>query len=138
LEVMRACLAQHPAIVCATAQRQFRTRSQIQIGMYVMFCEQWLAFFPRAQLLILRQEDLEEDPQTVFDKVARFLDISPLPPMAFHRANNRPNALAKKGYRDGMLPATRALLDEFYAPFNRRLADLWGDPALAYNVTHDE
>jgi hypothetical protein len=100
---------------------------------------QWLVFFPRAQLLVLRQEQLAVDPGGTLARAAAHVGLTPLPAAAAAYADTRPNALAANRaggkYRAGMLPATRALLAAFYAPYNAQLAALLGDPALAYNAS---
>ena len=131
--VMRECLAQHSALVCATNPRVFRTKTQLHIGMYACFLELWLAFFPREQFLVLRQEDLAAHSAAMMARVTQHLALPPLPPHALQATANRPNALARAAYKQGMLPETRALLAEFYAPFNAQLAALVGDPAFNYH-----
>lgn len=129
---MRECLAQHPALVCATAQRQFRTKTQIHIGMYACFFDLWFAFFPREQFLVLRQEDLGHNTRAMADAVTAHLRLAPLPDSALAAAaGERPNALRYRG--EGMWPQTRRLLNEFYAPFNEQLAAMFNNTEFNYH-----
>lgn len=42
----------------------------------------------------------------------------------------------RSGGRKGMLDKTRVLLDEFYAPYNKKLAAMVGNPILDYTAAH--
>lgn len=47
----------------------------IQLSSYGLQTAQWLAHFPREQLLVLRQEDLRDHPGTVIDQVLQHLGL---------------------------------------------------------------
>jgi hypothetical protein len=44
-------------------------------GVYLPQIQNWRAVFPQRQLLVLRSEDMYQDPQTVFDTVCDFLEV---------------------------------------------------------------
>jgi hypothetical protein len=46
-------------------------------GRYVEQLARWFAVFPREQFLVLRSEDLFEDPAPTYRRVLEFLDLDP-------------------------------------------------------------
>jgi N-acetylgalactosamine 4-sulfate 6-O-sulfotransferase len=140
---MRRCFSQLSTATCAWDQRGFRTVTQIQLGMYSEFIQTWLAFFPREQMLILRQEDLIDFPVESYGNATTFLGLPPLPTSAIlvrQRSSVGNGTVVKKNTgnygrgRKTMLPKTRALLDDFYKPFNLKLAALLGDEKFEYSA----
>jgi hypothetical protein len=63
--------------------------SYVDQGRYERGLTRWLAHFGREQVLILRSEDLYEDPAAVFAQVLDFLGLSPWTPPGFARWNNQ-------------------------------------------------
>ena len=117
-------------MVVVDRQRQYRTKTQIQLGMYSEFFELWFAFFPRDRFLILRQEDIGDNPRAIYDRVTAHLNISRLPDSAIFRDDNRPNSLQ---YKSTMLDETRVLLNKFYAPYNEKLAAMEHNDRFNYH-----
>lgn len=95
--------------------------SYLARGIYADQLERWLAVFPREQFLILRSEDLYENPRAIVQQTLRFLqpdcpDTWALPEY--------------KKYNDTsyqrMEPELRQRLTDFFRPHNQRLARLLG------------
>jgi hypothetical protein len=96
-----------------------QTYSYLARGRYAEQLERWWAWFPRDRVLVLRSEDLYEDPSRMYRDVTAFLDLPAWEPPAHERRN-------EGGYQEPMAPSTRALLAERFAPENERLANLLG------------
>lgn len=62
-------------------------------GIYLPQLQNWTSVFPRAQLLVLRSEDMYEDVQATFETVCRFLDLPPmqLPTTKAFNASRKPD-----------------------------------------------
>jgi len=118
----------------AFAQRRYH---YIGRGLYADQLERWFRWFDRRQFLILRSEDMFEDPAAIYEQTLRFLDLPPFVPAQFDRRN-------VGGYAEPMDDATRQRLAAFFAPHNRRLEQLlelpmnWYDGATAAASTHDQ
>lgn len=97
------------------AHRHF---SYVTRGFYAEQIERWWQHFPRDRMLVLRSEDLYADPGSVLGRVFAWLDLPPFELGAFKRYNARPY--------EGIAPATRAVLQERFAPHNERLYELLG------------
>ncbi len=86
-------------------------------GRYAEQLENWYQHFPREQMLILRSEDLFNDPERVCAETLGFLGLRP------HRlsAYERYNAGAELA---GIKPGLRRELTEYFRPHNERLYTL--------------
>lgn len=89
-------------------------------GVYLPQLENWLASFPREQLLVLRSEDMYADVQSVFDEVCDFLGL----PRADLPTKKTFNASA----RAPMPEAIRAELSAYYRRHNEELEAYLGRP----------
>jgi hypothetical protein len=98
------------------AHRFFSYRSR---GRYIDQLERWWAEFPREQLLVLRSEDMFEDPRIVYDQLVTFLGLDPDADRRTFRARNRVSY-------DAMRPETRAELRGYFAEPNRALEQQTG------------
>jgi hypothetical protein len=93
-------------------------------GRYLEQLRPYLALFPRENLLVLRAEDLFEDPAGQMAVLADFLGIDPAPGRAGGDDGFRPINVGNN--RDAVDPAVRAALDAYFAPHNRALAEALG------------
>jgi hypothetical protein len=87
-------------------------------GEYAAQLEGWFAAFPREQVLVLKSEDFFADPAREMAGVHRFLGLSPVSGQRY-----KPYHLADYPPLD---PAIDRRLRDYFAPHNRRLADLLG------------
>lgn len=90
--------------------------SYLSRGIYVEQIKNWLDYFSREQLLILKSEDFEANTDKVFSQVLDFLDIS---------------ALAIKEYEINKVeeysripPGIEQQLKDYFKPYNQELSDL--------------
>ncbi|GFH27487.1 sulfotransfer_1 domain-containing protein [Haematococcus lacustris] len=95
--------------------------------MYSEFLGDWLRRFPRDQLLFLRNEDYKLAQKEHMDAVFKFLGMRALSPSEWNTVMAMPPRNKNSDKYEKMWPQSRALLQEFYAPFNRKLADLLQD-----------
>ena len=105
---------------------------RLGISLYHVHIRRWLREFPRSQFLFLRTDDLATKPLPLLEETWEFLgvarqrakDFGSLLHEHLHSAagheSNRNLALA-------MSEQTKALLDDFFRPYNDKLADLLGD-----------
>jgi len=99
-----------------TQHRVFSYRSR---GYYSEQLRRLWGFFPRAQTLILRQEELLEDPVGTVAKVHSFLGVDPRPVSQPLRANTG-------SYSSPMDPAIRAQLQALFNPEIHQLEQMLG------------
>ncbi len=103
-----------------SAMRQaFNPARYVVCGMYARCLERWLEVFSREQCLFLMSEEFFADPLTVAAMARRHVGLSDAPirelPIARERKNPTP-----------MPASARAMLAEFFAPEDERLAKLLG------------
>ena len=100
---------------------------QLIKGMYSEFVEAWRAVFPPEQVLWLRNEDYQAAPKEHIRAVLDFLGMSQLSEAEEQRMTLAPRSNSQSTKYPKMLPETKKMLEEFYAPFNQKLAKLLGD-----------
>jgi len=101
--------------------RAHRIWSYVSRGRYAPQLAEWLAHFPRPQLLVLRSEDLFADPGAVYGRVLDFLGLRPHA-LAAYPAYTRRQAGPPLG------ADTRADLREEFRPDVERLTAIVGAP----------
>ena len=98
---------------------------------YYLSVELWLRYFPREQFLFVRNEDLHnaEGKLQVAKKIHKFLGLHPMDEDVLlsklteqKELNHGPTNLKTTMRND-----TKVLLREFFAPYNKKLADLLDD-----------
>jgi len=94
--------------------------SIVRRGLYKLQLDHWLQYFPLEQFLILGFRDLQENPQLLFDKIYRFLNVYSEKISILEIKN-------KTTYESVISLEEKDFLNQFYAPFNQELFDFLGD-----------
>ncbi|KAK2146408.1 hypothetical protein LSH36_611g04012 [Paralvinella palmiformis] len=95
-------------------------------SVYYVYLEDWLEVFPRKQFLFIRSEDYFQNRTAVLVEILRFLEIdSPIPKYLWRNLATLP--VINRSITSKMSNKTRILLQEFFAPMNRRLVSLLED-----------
>ena len=143
ISLFRECL-QNPAksflyCVYASAPRGAAGRdmhSRLRIALYYVHLRVLTCVYPRSNLFVLQLEDYTRNAALWLRKIMRFLDVSNKREEEIEAVirKNRAANNNKEGYRKAgpMLNETRAMLEEFYRPFNVLLADFLGSKYVRY------
>ena len=138
---LNSCLSNSSLFECAGDARFKMSSSscgsvgyRLLVSLYRLHLSKWLQLFPRDRFLLLRLEDLSKEPHLFMRRVTQFLGVSDLRPASTrwlhtHRENRQQKHRA-------MLPETRALLTEFFRPYNQALVELTGDKQFLWTDTH--
>jgi Sulfotransferase domain len=94
----------------------------IQQGVYVDHLLRWSRFFSDEQMLVLKSEDFFEHQQGTLKRVLDFLELPDWEP----EASELRDKVNKGKYEQGMDPATRRRLEDFFEPHNQRLYEYLG------------
>jgi hypothetical protein len=94
-------------------------RGYLTRGIYVDQLLRWSRFFTREQMLVLKSEDFFARFPESLGRVLDFLGLPAWEPETLKVCN-------KGVYEQGMDPATRRWLEEFFEPHNRRLYEYLG------------
>jgi hypothetical protein len=100
-----------------------RPHAYFSRGLYAEHLARFFVRFPRAQMLVLRHEDVAARPESVAADFHRFLGIAELPETAL--ALGRINA-AEFARREPLSPSLRRRLAERYRAANANLVNLLG------------
>lgn len=92
--------------------------SYVSRGRYAEQLNAWLRHYARAQLLILRSEDLDQDPESTYSTTLEFLGLAPhRPEFVRHNAARRPYDIS---------PEVKSRLEDLLREPNRLLAEEFG------------
>jgi hypothetical protein len=96
----------------------YHRQSYMTRGIYLRQLQDWLKFYERSQLLVLKSEDFYSAPPAVYRRVCEFLGLKDWQPGKFEKFN-------AQGSRD-MLPETRVWLSNYFRPHNAALSEFLG------------
>ena len=96
-----------------------RHYSYVARGRYVEQLRNWTRSFPLEQMLVLRSEDLFDEPSRVYAQTVRFLEL-PEHDLGSYERYNAAREL------EGLTPHLRTTLAEYFRPFNERLYEMLG------------
>ncbi|XP_064601112.1 carbohydrate sulfotransferase 15-like [Liolophura sinensis] len=109
---------------------------RLHIGVYSVYIEDWLQLYPRDQFLFLRTEGYGANVTESIVSIFKFLELDIPDGSQLQSIEEKPNAntRSKKNTNLGeMLPETRALLEKFYSPWNKRLTKLLNDSRFSWS-----
>lgn len=107
-----------------------RSYSYLARGRYAEQLERWFEHFPPERTYLIRSEDLYAEPVVVYQQLLEFLDVPAWMPAEFRNYSYLDSV---RPPMSAMSQQTRSRLQAYFAPHNRRLAELtgrdfgWGD-----------
>ncbi|MEW5307620.1 MAG: hypothetical protein WDW36_009999 [Sanguina aurantia] len=112
------CVSAHSQAHCV----RLYNPQQLVKGMYSEFMQDWTTHWPRDQLLFLRNEDYRVSGQEHMSAVFSFLGMRNLTEPEWSGVMDMGVRNKNSDKYEKMLPKTRQLLNDFYKPYNERLA----------------
>jgi tetratricopeptide (TPR) repeat protein len=103
-------LAQNPEYIIGEEPGNYLAR-----GRYVEFIKNWLAFFPKEQLLVLKSEDFYTDVAETFKQVLEFLNLPDYQLSDYQNAN--------PGFYRPASESVRDWLSDYFQPYNQQLEE---------------
>ncbi|MFM8593408.1 MAG: sulfotransferase domain-containing protein, partial [Chloroflexota bacterium] len=89
--------------------------------LYVEQLRRWYQWFSKDQVLVVRSEDLYQEPLATLNRVIAFLELAPLVAIDAVVHNERPYAPMETGFRKTLVSAFRASNHELEELLGRRL-----------------
>ncbi|MDY6804005.1 MAG: tetratricopeptide repeat protein [Cyanobacteriota bacterium] len=111
-------LEKNPENLVGDRQYWNQTGNYLGRGIYLEFIKKWLEIFPREQLLILRGEDLYQEPSSTMKQVFEFLGLPPEEGEEYRKLNVGSYSPISQSMRD--------LLNDYFQPHNQKLEDYLG------------
>lgn len=109
----------------------FTNTNFLQRGMYARQLQRWIQYFPLGEsLLVLKFEDLQADPASIYQQILDFLGAPSydLQPEDFVKAYKTRGQYRRKGMvHPPMSNDTRRYLEQFFMPYNELLTPLLGN-----------
>ena len=93
-----------------------RDYSYLSRGLYAEQLKIWMNYFPKSQFLILRSEDLENDPLHIMNQIFEFLQVPDFKIPNLEKKN--------EGKYDRMNTSIRQMLIDYFKPHNEQLSKL--------------
>ncbi|XP_046365506.2 carbohydrate sulfotransferase 15-like [Haliotis rufescens] len=135
--MMKKCIRENSVRTCMFSTKMYHhLPTRLHIGCYSVFLKEWLSVFPREDFLILRTEDYKANAWGTLSDVFKFLSLPPLNVTAMdnlaqlkkqHETKSKRNALDMKN-------STRRILHDFYAEYNKELADILNDDKFLWET----
>lgn len=103
----------------------------LSVGHYALHLETWWQYFSRDRLLVILLEDFQKDPFHIMKEILTFLELPFFDYRAIAEQNTRGLWVIRGKKSKGNTPPyepinreAKALLDEYYEPWNRKLQNL--------------
>ncbi|CAG5127292.1 unnamed protein product [Candidula unifasciata] len=138
IDMMNECLKVNTTRQCFYSRQYFqKTPARLHIGCYSVFLREWFSVFHRKHFFFLRSEDYKKDIRGNLQAVFAFLGIDSLPDTLLDTISDQEKRLqtTQKKKAGPMLPETKKMLQDFYQPCNKDLAQLLGDDKYLWNNT---
>ena len=103
-------------------------------GMYAPFLAEWFRFFPKKQTLLLSLNDFTGDVRGSLNNITSFLGLKKFPKEQVLDIGRHYDRWFIAEEDRSMMPETRAILDQFYKPFNQMLVKLLGSEKWAFGL----
>lgn len=113
-------------------------RTRLEMGLYYVHAHKWLSIVPKSRFLFLTLEELSSDTNRTMASVWDFLALPPHEgPFRTKKSSINQQVMFdyRKDPRLAMRADTRELLDDFFAPYNRMLADVLADNKFLWKTT---
>ncbi|KAK5617244.1 Carbohydrate sulfotransferase 15 [Crenichthys baileyi] len=126
LQLFEGCLMEYTMRSCVyntTVNNAMPVR--LQVGLYIVYLIDWLTVFSKEQILVLRLEDHASNRKYTMHKVFDFLNLGPLSKEIESQITRSPASNTRRPADKNlgpMLPITKEILQDFYKPFNEKLA----------------
>ncbi|NWI90027.1 CHSTF sulfotransferase, partial [Pitta sordida] len=139
LQLFESCVLDYSLRACVynnTLNNAMPVR--LQVGLYVVYLLDWLTVFNKDQILVLRLEDHASNMRYTMHRVFQFLDLGPLSEKQEALITKSPASNTRRPEDRSlgpMLPTTKAILRDFYRPFNTKLAQVLFDDAFLWKRT---
>jgi len=128
------CLDESDERSCLYSCKLIAKSLRLNRGLYAPFLEDLYKVFPREKVLVMNFDYFTQHQLEANNEILRFLDMSEI---------ESDKSILKKAFYNRwfiddddkiMLPETRKILDDFYGPFNKRLAILTGDDSFRWDL----
>ncbi|XP_071098219.1 carbohydrate sulfotransferase 15-like [Haliotis cracherodii] len=116
LRTFEDCCSKYSLRTCA-----YNDNIRLPIGLYHVFISDWMKVFPEDQILLVRLEDMHEDPYTMFSKIFQFLGLRHLSRSDLQEILKK-SKMNDKEKKFQAKNETRRLLGDFYRPHNIQLS----------------
>ena len=103
---------------------------RFSIGMYYVHIHKWMQFYPRENFLFLKTEDIRGEPQQIMAQITDFLGVDRVSDKDAREWLSAETNVQKHYQR--MKPESEELLNNFYKPYNKLLANLTGSRRFSW------
>ena len=102
---------------------------RVRIGLYYVYLSDWFKVFPRNQFYITTLDEYSTERIKVLKQMTAFLE---LPKFDFNNIKKARRRNSQRKNKLRMFDTTRQILDNFYKPFNVKLAIVLNDESFDF------
>lgn len=112
------------------SSQEYHPFSYLTKGAYIEHLQRWMKYYPKDQFLVLKSEDMYNDPAATMKQTLDFLGLPGLATKTNHEYKQyrlpQKTGYQNKEFRPKMKPETRQYLLDFFKPYNTRLHEFLG------------
>ncbi|KAL5250998.1 hypothetical protein ACHWQZ_G016657 [Mnemiopsis leidyi] len=139
VEKFRHCLLNNTLRGCTYSTETHQLATHLYASIYHVYIADFMKVFPRDQLYFLQMEEHIKDPLTSTNKICDFLDIPRFPEErleSFLQKHKTRNQLKDEERIPYVMTETTEILEEFFKPYFKELANLLGDEKWYWKRPH--
>ncbi|XP_067930642.1 uncharacterized protein [Watersipora subatra] len=135
LDDLKKCLAVNGEVTCVYLpdSHDGNLETLLTHSLYVVFLEEIFKFVPQEQVLVKTLDEYSKNRVTVVNYVVKDFFGVDVPDGQYERKNHQ--QVLNRGRKKAVWKSTLEMLDNFFAPYNRRLAELLRDEKWLFNKT---
>ena len=139
VEKFNSCLLNNTVRGCTYSTETHQLATHLYASIYHVYIADFMKVFPRNQLYVLQMEEHIKDPITSANNICDFLGIPKFPEnrlrgfLGRHKTRNQLKDDERIPY---VMPETTEILEQFFKPYFKELANLLGDEKWYWKRPH--
>ncbi|XP_052811611.1 carbohydrate sulfotransferase 15-like [Mya arenaria] len=118
LHTLKNCVTSSSLQECVIGDKSVDTEVDVASGFYSVFLAEWLAIFPRKNIMIINIEDYQTKKRSMLEHIIKFLQLQPI------SGPKLETILASEETEEYAFDCFEKELEDLYKPFNKKLKEI--------------